>query len=78
MRELLATRGQRIEHERWRRMLRFADLQLDRRERGIGHHACKQTPQPLEWIRMQAGETGIHVGRMDGNEKHGGGQRIIR
>ena len=42
-------------------MLRLADRQIDRCERGIRRDVGEQLPQPLERVRLQAREAGIQL-----------------
>ena len=59
---------ERVEDELRRRVPGLADRQVDRRERGVRHHAGKQRPQPLEGVGVQTRESGIHGGGQVGSD----------
>jgi hypothetical protein len=53
--------SQRFDDQRRRRMLRFADRKVDRSFRGIRRHAGHHRAEPLERIRLQPAQQGIHA-----------------
>ena len=69
MREPRAARGERVEHQLRRRMARFADRQVDGRKPGWRSDAGEQGAQPLERIRLEQIETGIHPGAVRSGDR---------